>query len=110
VGGYVCMYEKEYFKRDYNLIMKTGYYMTIADHIYNMPRKCFIYVHKVCKKAFFYYFINDWQLVEKGGKTHLKINKLEKPNYRGKLADKEAFKFLNNSGTLILSDDCPKIN
>ncbi|MCP4664862.1 MAG: hypothetical protein GY849_00730 [Deltaproteobacteria bacterium] len=80
--------------------------MTLADSIYQMPRKCFIFVHKVCKKVFFYYFIDDWQLVEIDGKTTLKINKIETPNYRGKLEDKEAFKLLKRD-TLILSDNCP---
>ena len=88
------------------------YYMTIADEIYGMSRKSFIYVYKVCNKVFFYNFINDWQLVEikKDGeqlsKTHLKIKKVEKNNYRGKLADKDAFKLLNRD-TLVLSSNCP---
>ena len=79
--------------------------MTIADEIYQMPRKSFIYVTRVCKKAFFYKFINDWQLVEKDKKTHLKINKIETPNYRGKLSDVDAFKLLKRE-SLILSPNC----
>jgi hypothetical protein len=93
--------------------MKEGqYYMTIADEIYGMSRKCFIYVHKVCKKVFFYNYIDDWQFIKikKDGKqfsqTQLKINKLEKYNYRGKLSDADAFKMLNRE-TLVLSSNCP---
>lgn len=82
------------------------YYMTIADEIYEMPRKCFIYVHKVCNKVFFYNFIDDWQFIEVNNKTQLKINKIEKENYRGKLSNKSAFKMLNRK-TLVLSSNCP---
>jgi len=88
------------------------YYMTIADEIYGMGRTCFIYVDKVCNKVFFYNFIDDWQFIElkKEGeqfnKTHLKINKVEKYNYRGKLSDADAFKLLNRD-SLVLSSNCP---
>lgn len=82
------------------------YYMTIVDSIYGMMRKSFIYVTKINPKTFNYKFINDWQLVEVNRKTTLKINKLETPNYRGKLTDVGAFKKLNKS-TLFLSKDCP---
>lgn len=91
---------------NYLKMEENQYYMTIADSIYQMPRKSFIYVTRVCKKAFFYKFIDDWQLVEKERKTHLKINKIEKYNYRGRLADSDAFKKLNRS-SLVLSPDCP---
>ena len=87
-------------------MLENEYYMTTADNIYQMMRKSFIYVHKVCKKVFFYYYIDDWQLVEVEGETTLKINKIETPNYRGKLEDKEYFKLLKRE-TLILSENCP---
>ena len=88
-------------------MQENEYYMTIADKIYEMPRKSFIYVTMISKKTFYYKFIDDWQLREVDGKTKLKINKIETPNYRGKLLDKDAFKKLNKKN-LILSADCPR--
>ena len=88
-------------------MQENEYYITTADKIYGMMRKSFIYVTMVSKKTFYYKFIDDWQLKEVDGKTKLKINKIETPNYRGKLIDETFFKKLNKK-TLILSTDCPQ--
>jgi len=65
------------------------FYMTTADHIYGMMRKSFIYVTRICKKVFFYKYINDWQIIDAGNKV--KIRKIEESNYIGKLKDAEYF-------------------
>jgi len=76
------------------------YYMTTAE-IYWLPRKSFIYVYKVCNKVFFYNYIHDWQLVEVNKETILKINKVESPNYRGKLIDADNFKLLKRERLIL---------
>lgn len=66
-----------------------------------MPRKCFILVTKVCKKVFFYKFINDWKFTEVYGVTKLEINENGRGNYRGNLDDKEAFRQLKKGSYII---------
>lgn len=67
------------------------YYMSEADNIYGMMRKSFIYVTKVCRRVFFYKYIDDWQFVEVNGQTKLKLNGQGKGNFRGKLKDGYCF-------------------
>ena len=82
------------------------FYMTVADSIYGMSRKCFIYVTKVCNKVFFYKYIDDWQLIEVDGITKLKINEQGTGNWRGKLEDRDAFRKLKRTNYILgVSDE-----
>jgi len=84
-------------------VEENTFYMTLADNTYGMMRKSFIYVTKIRKKTFIYKYIDDWQIIDAGKK--LKINKIEVPNYIGKLKDTKHFKKLEKR-QLDISSNC----